>query len=123
MYTFLFFCEFPLNKYQINNKCVCIILALGSIQEKYNNTIYLPSYTERKLALNLCYYQSEYKLTNSTNALQQSKNRQLFQIQLLTYIEKTILLLIYQLINCLIKTLTHALQQSKNITCTCIHIN
>jgi hypothetical protein len=34
--------------------------------------------------------------------------RQWFQIQLLTYIEKTILLLIYQLINCLITTLTHA---------------
>ena len=38
-------------------------------------TIYLPSHTERKLALNLCYYQSEYKLTNSTNALQQSTER------------------------------------------------
>jgi hypothetical protein len=37
-------------------------------------TIYLPFYTARKLALNLCYYQSEYKLTNCTHALQQSKD-------------------------------------------------
>ena len=33
-------------------------------------TIYLPLHTVTKLALNLCYYQSEYKLTN---CLQQSK--------------------------------------------------
>ena len=36
-------------------------------------TIYLPFYTARKLAVNLCYYQSEYRLTNCTHALQQSK--------------------------------------------------
>jgi hypothetical protein len=36
-------------------------------------TIYLPFYTARKLELNLCYYQSEYKLTNCTHALLQSK--------------------------------------------------
>jgi hypothetical protein len=36
-------------------------------------TIYLPFHTARKLALNLCYYQSEYKLTNCIHALQQSK--------------------------------------------------
>ena len=33
----LLFSEFPLNKYQINDKRACIILALGSIQEKYSN--------------------------------------------------------------------------------------
>ena len=38
-------------------------------------TIYLPFHTVRKLALNLCYYQSEYKLTNCTHALEQSKRR------------------------------------------------
>ena len=31
-------------------------------------------YTARKLALNLCYYQNEYKLTNCIHALQQSKD-------------------------------------------------
>ena len=36
-------------------------------------TIYLPFHTARKLALHLCYYKSEYHLTNCTNALQQSK--------------------------------------------------
>jgi hypothetical protein len=36
VYLFLF-CEFPLNKYQINDKRACIILVLDSIQEKYNN--------------------------------------------------------------------------------------
>jgi len=29
--------EFPLNKYQIKDKRACIILAIGSIQEKYSN--------------------------------------------------------------------------------------
>ena len=42
------------------------------ISEMY--TIYLPLYTARQLALNLCYYQSEYKLTNCIYALQQSKD-------------------------------------------------
>jgi hypothetical protein len=37
-------------------------------------TIYLPFHTARKLALKLCYYQSEYILTNCTHALQQSKD-------------------------------------------------
>ena len=37
-------------------------------------TIYLPFNTARKLALNLCYYQSEYKLPNCIHALQQSKD-------------------------------------------------
>jgi hypothetical protein len=37
-------------------------------------TIYLPFYIVRRLALNLCNYQSEYKLTNCTHALQQSKD-------------------------------------------------
>ena len=37
-------------------------------------TIYLPFYIARRLALNLCNYQSEYKLTNCTHALQQSKD-------------------------------------------------
>ena len=37
-------------------------------------TIYLPFYTARKLALNLCYYQGEHKLTNCTHALHQSKD-------------------------------------------------
>ena len=36
--------------------------------------MYLLFYTARKLALNLCYYQSEYKLTNCMHALQQSKD-------------------------------------------------
>jgi hypothetical protein len=37
-------------------------------------TIYLTFHTARKLALTLCYYQSEYKLTNCIHALQQSKD-------------------------------------------------
>ena len=37
-------------------------------------TIYLSFNTTSKLALNLCYYQSEYKLTNCIHALQQSKD-------------------------------------------------
>ena len=37
-------------------------------------TRYLPFHTARKLAVNLCYYQSEYRLTNCTHALQQSKH-------------------------------------------------
>ena len=36
-------------------------------------TIYWPFNTARKLALNLCYYQSEHKLPNCIHALQQSK--------------------------------------------------
>ena len=36
MCTFSFFVNFRYNKYQINDKRACIILALGSIQEKYN---------------------------------------------------------------------------------------
>ena len=35
-------------------------------------TIYLPFYIARRLALNLCNYQNEYKLTNCTHALHQS---------------------------------------------------
>ena len=37
-------------------------------------TIYLFLYTARKLALTLCYYHSEYDLTNCAHALQQSKD-------------------------------------------------
>jgi hypothetical protein len=37
-------------------------------------TIYLPFHTARKLALNSCYYQNEYKLTNCIHALQQYKD-------------------------------------------------
>ena len=38
-------------------------------------TIYLPFFfIARRLALILCNYQSEYKLTNSTHSLQQSKD-------------------------------------------------
>jgi hypothetical protein len=37
-------------------------------------TIYLPFYIAKRLAMNLCNYQSEYKLTNCTHALQQSKD-------------------------------------------------
>jgi hypothetical protein len=33
-----------------------------------------PFYIARELAMNLCNYQSEYKLTNCTHALQQSKD-------------------------------------------------
>jgi hypothetical protein len=35
---------------------------------------YIYLFSARKLALNLCYYQSEYKLTNCIHALQQSKD-------------------------------------------------
>jgi len=36
VYLFLF-CEFSINKYQINDKRAGIILALGSIKEKYTS--------------------------------------------------------------------------------------
>jgi hypothetical protein len=50
-------------------------------------TIYLPFFIARRLALNLCNYESEYKLTNCTHALEESKHiTEIFKYLKLDYI-------------------------------------